>query len=150
MRTAEQWAMRITKLEAAHTRMPREELEEYVAHLRVQSADDVERRVLCALIIHPSKLEAADNLETDDFTTFQHKAIFEAIRNTQANGYPVCVEAIFAELEVVDLQRDMYLAQHCELPLLELLTTSSEYTVEGNFEADLRQLRNIQTRRRAA
>lgn len=105
-------------------------------------ADDVECRVLAAVLVEPAKLALANDLEDGDFVSYRHRAVFALLRNLQADGVEPTVDDI-AEAVVLDGNPTLTLDWLGELfktaPTYE--TTFGIEAWQSVFAADLRELR---------
>lgn len=110
-----------------------------------------ERRLIAALIIEPSVLEAADGVELYDFTVPQYCAIFVAIRELQDQGLSVEPLAIDSEIRKLDEVRETTVAEKAGIGFIGALMLATEpYHEAVLWEHDMRWLRELADRRERA
>ena len=110
----------------------------------------VEARVLAAILQDQHWRDLATDLETRDFWHWRHRHVFDAIRNVQASGLPVCVNTVADEFEAVDLERDTNISETIGPAYLGLLIVGTDRPLnDEQFRADLWQLRRIAEERTA-
>lgn len=85
-----------------------------------------ERSLLAAILFDQRALADLAELEVADFFVLQHATIFTAIRNVEAIGADVNVDAVFDELARMDRERggvrgDSHLLDHCAPAIVDLL-----------------------------
>lgn len=102
-----------------------------------------ERRLFGAILAEPGVLAWCDDVETDDFSDLHLKFALGALRNLQARGEDISLEAIDVELNRLGYQ---------QVDIVRVGETALEpdYRHESLVRIDARWLRRLANRRRNA
>ncbi len=109
----------------------------------------VAARLLIACIEEPEVLAVVPELEIDDFYEWHHKAVFEAVRNLQANGHALSLVDVDRHLRINDAKLQLALAPKCGIEFLAKLNACVE-PYAGDVTAaiaDAKRLRYLRTQR---
>lgn len=125
--------------------------------LQREPAITVERRVLAAVICERDKLDAAPELETDDFAHLLHRYVFETLRNLQAADRHIGILEIADAIVDADVTFGTALAETIGAAFItDIVANSPRYeevfgidAALDVFESDLVMLRKIANARKA-
>lgn len=109
-----------------------------------------ERRILAALIAEPEVLDAADELETEDFSDPRHQTVLAGIRQLRSDGADVDAGEIHDRIRLWDLEHGKHIAESAGIWFLtQLLLDTAPYRSQTILvDHDLWWLRELSVRRR--
>lgn len=104
----------------------------------------IEARVIAAMLTSARWLELGADIESRDFWTWRNRLVFDALRNAQASGAGVSVDAVVDEIEARDVELGTNVSELVGAAFVGLLIVcTSEPLNEEQFFADALQLRLI-------
>lgn len=109
---------------------------------------ELEARVLAAAISEPQMLDAMRDLELMDFGDYHARAAFDAIRNLQAQGEAIHIQAIVEYIGQRDLERETFVSEKVDATFLtHVVSTTAPYDSPDEAIGAATKLRELRDRR---
>lgn len=110
----------------------------------VHHCQQVEARLLAAMLVEEGVLELAVMLELDDLSTLRNKAILAAIRELQQTNSPVNALSVADAIEMRDLANDSHVADFAGVDYIgQIICETTNYSHWQLVAADIRHLRAL-------